>query len=102
LLSDLTNIPVLGSFHASDVTLNSFGLLPLALSQNSRNIMSTNIAFVNSFNANDRRLDLPHWPNWTPDEKGMFRYKESGPDVTDDFREAAMRLVNDNPDIYII
>jgi hypothetical protein len=94
---------VLGSFHASDVTFNSFGLVPPLLSQNSENIMSTNIAFVNSLDPNNHGLDLPHWPNWTPDEKAMFRYKESGPDIIkDDFREAAMRLVNDNAETYMI
>jgi acetylcholinesterase len=101
LLGDLTDLPLLGSFHASDVAFNSFGLLPPLLSQNSRNIMSTNIAFVNSLDPNNHCLDLPHWPNWTPYEKAM--YKESGRDIIkDDFREAAMRLLNDNPGTYVI
>jgi acetylcholinesterase len=104
LLGGLTNLPVLGSFHASDVAFNSFGFISPLLSQNSRNIMSTNIAFVNSLDPNNHGLkDVPHWPNWTPDAKAMFNFKETGPNIIkDDFREAAMRLVNDNAETYII
>jgi hypothetical protein len=33
----------------------------------------------------------------------MFQFTESGPEIIkDDFREAAMRLVNDNAETYII
>ena len=97
LLGDLIDVPVLRSFHASNVAFNSFGLLPSLLSQNIKHIMRTNIAIVNSLDPNNQYFDLPHWPNWTSDEKAMFGHKESGPDlVKDDFREAAMRLVNNN------
>lgn len=103
LLGGLTNLPVLGSFHASDVAFNSFGLLPPLLSQNSKNIMSTNIAFVNSLDPNNHGLQLAKWPKWTPQDKAMFNFKETGPDVIrDDFREEAMRLVNDNAETYMI
>lgn len=39
--SGLTDIPVLGSFHAFDVILDLFETLPKVLSNNVRNIMST-------------------------------------------------------------
>lgn len=102
-LGGLTGLPLLGSFHVSDVVLNSFGTLPPAISRNTRDIMSTYIAFVNSQDPNTHGLaDLPEWPKWTPDEKAMFRYKENGADIiTDDYREEQMRFVNDNADTYV-
>lgn len=101
-LSGLTGLPLLGSFHASDVILNSFGLILPALSKNSRNLMSTYVAFVNSQDPNNHGLkDLPHWPTWDPEGKAMFNYRESGTRIIkDDFREKQMSLLNDKGDTY--
>lgn len=102
-LSSLTGLPLLGSFHASEVLFNAFGSIPAALSKNTLNIMSTFIAFVNTLDPNDHGLQgLPEWPTWNPQQKSMFRYKESGCDIiTDDYREEAMALVNEHPDTYV-
>jgi hypothetical protein len=44
------DVPVLGSFHASDVTFYDFGTVPDA---NTKNIMDTLIAFVSSLDPNN-------------------------------------------------
>lgn len=102
-LGGLTGLPVLGSFHVSDVVLNTFGTLPPAISRNSRDIMNTYIAFVNSQDPNTHGLeDLPEWPKWAPEGKAMFRYREGGAEViVDDYREEQMRFLNDNAEIYM-
>lgn len=103
LFANLTNLPVLGSFHVSDVVLNSFGLVPPAISKNTLNLMSTYIAFVNTHDPNNHGLKgLPHWPTWDPKNKGMFKYQESGPEIIrDDYRERQMDFVNRNADVYV-
>lgn len=99
----LTNLPLLGSFHVSDVVLYDFGLLPASLSQNTLNLMSTYIAFVNSLDPNNHGLtDLPQWPAWDPEERSMFVYKEDGPVIIkDDYRDTAMSFINDHADVYV-
>jgi hypothetical protein len=103
LVAPLAGLPVLGSFHASDVILNSFGLIPPSVSNLSRNIMSTIIAFVHSLDPNDHGLDdLPEWPEWDGQGKGMYRFREQGCDVVkDDFREKEIGFVNDNAEVYL-
>lgn len=102
-LGGLAGLPLLGSFHVSDVALTDFGTIPSALSSNTRDVMSTFIAFVDTLDPNNRGLsDLPKWPQWDPQGKKMFRYKESGADIIKDtFREAAMSFVNDNAETYL-
>lgn len=102
-LGGLTGLPLLGSFHVSDVALNSFGTVPPAISRVTRDLMSTYIAFVNSHDPNTHGLQgLPTWPNWTPEGREMFMYKESGAEIIrDDYREEAFRFINDNADTYV-
>lgn len=102
-LNTLTGLPVLGSFHVSDVALNSFGTIPPAISRNTRDLMSTYIAFVNSLDPNTHGLgDLPEWPTWTPEGRGMFKYQESGARVIrDDYREKQFDFVNGRADTYV-
>ncbi|GME62228.1 putative carotenoid ester lipase precursor protein [Neofusicoccum parvum] len=99
----LSSLPILGSFHISEVVLNAFGFLPPAISKNSLNIMSTWISFVNNLDPNEHGLaDLPHWPTWGLEEKSMFKYNEAGCEIIrDDFRETQMRFINDNAETYI-
>ena len=97
------DLPVLGSFHVSDVVLNSFGTIPPTLSKNTLNVMSTYIAFVNSQDPNNHGLQgLPQWPNWTPEGREMFKYQESGPVIIkDDYREKQFEFINGNADTYV-
>lgn len=102
-LSSLTGLPLLGSFHASEVLFNAFGSIPAAISKNTLNIMSTFIAFVNTLDPNNHGLgNLPAWPTWDPEAKSLFEFKESGCDIIkDDYREEAMAFVNENADTYM-
>lgn len=103
-LTDLVGgIPALGSFHATDVILYAFGLLPAAVSQNTRNIMSTIISFVATLDPNKHGLsDLPDWPVYGK-EKNQYLFKEDGPDViVDDYRKEAMDFLNDNADSLLL
>lgn len=95
-MSGLTQFPLLGSFHASDVIFNDFGLIPPALSKNTNNLMPTYIAFVNTGDPNNHGLkNMPKWPTWNPTEKAMFEYRESGPRIIrDDFRETQIDFIN--------
>ncbi|KAK4496750.1 hypothetical protein PRZ48_012733 [Zasmidium cellare] len=101
--ASLTGFPLVGSFHASDVILNDFGLIPAAISKNTLNLMSTYISFVNTLDPNNHGLkDLPHWPTWDPQRKAMFKYNESGCSIIrDDYREEQMGFVNENADVYV-
>ncbi|KAI5361762.1 putative carboxylesterase, type B, alpha/Beta hydrolase [Septoria linicola] len=50
--TQLNNLPVLGSFHISDVVLNAFGTIPASVSKNSLHIMSSLIQFANTLDPN--------------------------------------------------
>jgi len=66
-------------------------------------IMSTFIAFANNLDPNTHGLpNLPLWPKFDNLNKKMFQFSEQGPTViTDDFRQAAMELINQNGDTYL-
>lgn len=103
LISNLgiSNLPLLGSFHVSDVTLYTFGLVPAALSKNTLNLMSTIISFATTHDPNNHGLNLPYWPQYNTDNKTLFRYKEDGPDlIPDTYREEAFDFQNENGDIF--
>lgn len=53
---DVAQLPVLGSFHASDVTMNVFAETPATISKNTLNIMSTFISFANTHDPNNHGL----------------------------------------------
>ena len=67
------------------------------------NIMSTFIAFANNLDPNTHGLpNLPFWPKFDNLNKKMFQFSEEGSTViTDDFRQAAMELINQNGDTYL-
>lgn len=58
----LNNIPILGSFHISDVVLNAFGTIPALLSKNTLNIMSMLVQFANTHDPNIPNSKEPVWP----------------------------------------
>lgn len=103
IFGSLSNLPILGSFHASDVTFNTFGLIPSAISSVTDHIMKTYIAFVNSGDPNTHGDGgIPHWPAWDPKDKSMYQYKETGDSIIkDDYRDTQMRFVNDHADTYV-
>jgi acetylcholinesterase len=94
------NVPILGSFHASDATFYDYGALPVP---NSKNIMDTVISFVATLDPNNHGTGIPEWPEWTPTGKEMYHFVESGPKVIrDDYREAGMAYINANADSLLI
>lgn len=100
---DVAQLPVLGSFHASDVTMNVFAETPATISKNTLNIMSTFISFANTHDPNNHGLSgLPYWPKYNTSNRTMFQFEEDGPKlITDDFRQAAIDQVNDNWATYM-
>jgi acetylcholinesterase len=97
----LANLPVLGSFHVSDVTLYAFGTVPATLSQNTLNLMSTIISFATTHDPNNHGLGLPYWPQYNTANRTLFRYKEDGPDlIPDTYREEAFDFQNENGDAF--
>lgn len=102
--TDLTNIPLLGSFHASDVWLNVFGQIPAALSKNTQNRQATIISFVRNLEPNSHGLeDVPFWPEYTAEKLETYRFLESGPEVIqDDYRVERMQYINNHPDAFLI
>lgn len=101
--SDLTNLPLLGSFHAFDVWFNVFGTVPAALSKNTQNRQATIISFVRNLDPNSHGLDIPDWPEYTADGLETYRFAESGPEVIrDDYRVEGMEYINSHPDAFLI
>lgn len=93
----LTAIPVLGSFHASDVFFYWFGTIPDTVSQNSKHLMGVLISFVHNQDPNQHDMaDVPNWPQWDSEGKQTIHFQESGVDVvTDAYREEQMDYINE-------
>lgn len=101
--TDLTNLPILGSHHAFDVWFNVFGSTPSTLSKNTQNRQATIISFVRNLDPNMHGLEIPDWPEYTPDGLETYRFVESGPQIVkDDYRVEAMAYINDHPDSFLI
>jgi acetylcholinesterase len=100
----VTALPVLGSFHISDVVLYAFGTIPAAISKNSLNIMSSLITFANHHDPNvasSQGLDLPFWPKYNPTDRMQFKFAENGTETfPDDYRTAAFNFINDNREVF--
>ena len=96
----LLEIPLLGSFHASDIVLNWFGTLPEALSQNSVHLIAVLVAFVHDQDPNQHGLSgLPHWPTYEPESLQTMHFVEGDVDlVTDDYRKEQMDYINEISD----
>ena len=96
----LTELPTLGSFHASDIVLNWFGTLPPTLSKNSDNLLSILVSFVHDQDPNGHgKKDLPHWPTYNENEKQTIHFVEGSVDViTDNYREKQMEYINEISD----
>ncbi|KAL7757059.1 hypothetical protein ACKLNR_014052 [Fusarium oxysporum f. sp. zingiberi] len=95
---NLSGLEPLGSFHTSEVDLNTFGDISPSISNNSLNMMSTFIAFVNSLDPNNHGLaDIPNWPTWEPEKKSLLLYAESRCEIIkDDFREKEINFINNH------
>lgn len=98
---NVLNVPVLGSFHGSDIFFYDYGTLPVP---NSNNIMDTTISFVATLDPNNHgRSDLTNWPEYTSSAKSMYHSIESGPVViADTYREEQMAYINTNGGSFLI
>lgn len=100
---NILNIPVLGSFHGSDIFFYDYGTLPLP---NSKNIMDTTISFTATLDPNNHgRSDLKEWPEYTSSAKDMYHFINSlaGPEVIKDtYREEQMDYINSHADSFLI
>jgi carboxylesterase type B len=93
----LNDIPILGSFHISDVVLNAFGTVPAAISKNTLHIMSSLIQFANTLDPNVQGLGLPQWPRYNPQSPRQFQFREDGPRIIGDaYRKAQMDFLENN------
>ncbi|KAK1953688.1 carotenoid ester lipase [Colletotrichum sublineola] len=102
-LGPLTQLPILGSFHAFDVWFYMFAGLPNALSQNTQAYQATAISFIRTLNPNNHGLNFEKWPRYTKDGLDTYNFREEGPKVVkDDWRVEAMQFLNDNPDSFLI
>ncbi|CAN8101770.1 unnamed protein product [Discula destructiva] len=101
--TDLTNVPLLGSFHAYDVWFNVNGFLPAAISKNTLHRQATAVSFVRNLDPNMHGLDIPDWPEYTAEGLETYRFVESGPEVVkDDYRVDAMAYINAHPDSFLL
>lgn len=93
----LNDIPILGSFHISDVVLNAFGTVPAAISKNTLHIMSSLIQFCNTLNPNVESLNLPEWPQYDSQAPKQFQFREDGPRIIGDaYRKEQMDFLERN------
>jgi acetylcholinesterase len=94
--SELAAIPLLGSFHASDVILNWFGTLPAALSKNTDHLMGILVSFVHDLDPNNHELsDLPYWPEYNSSSRETIHLVEGNAGIIkDDFREEQIAYIN--------
>ncbi|PHH66126.1 hypothetical protein CDD81_189 [Ophiocordyceps australis] len=97
-------IPLVGSFHGSDVLLHAFGNIPEGISQNTRHFMSALVSFVNDLNPNTNgATDIPFWPEWSKSDEKTMRFRETGNDIIrDDYRKEGMGYINEIGDSLLV
>lgn len=94
------NVPILGSFHGSDIFFYDYGTLPVP---NAKNIMDTVISFVATLSPNNHGRNIPLWPEYTTATKQMYHFIESGPGIIyDTYRTEQMNYINANRDSFLI
>ena len=97
----LTDVPILGSFHASDVFLNWFGTIPEAVSRNTYHLMGVLVAFTHNLDPNTAGLqDVPNWPQYDSSKRQAMSWKEEGDVtvITDNFRSEGIDYLNEIKD----
>lgn len=94
LSSYLDGVPVLGTFHSSDVTY-AFDELDMPLSVPVESIQTYYISFVNSLDPNMlNRGPLIEWPKYTTSSPQLLQFKASSNGlIPDTFRQAASQYL---------
>jgi carboxylesterase type B len=85
LSSYLYGVPVLGTFHGSDV-LTTYGLTPGVPSST---IQAYYISFINTLDPNDGTKGLPTWPKWSAGKQLLNLNALSNTFIPDSFRSDA-------------
>ncbi|KAI5305134.1 Saccharopine dehydrogenase [NADP(+), L-glutamate-forming] [Ascosphaera pollenicola] len=86
-------LPVMGTFHGSDIFQVFFGLLPNYASRAFKNYY---ISFVNHGDPNNGSDTYPNWPQWKEDKQLLNMYSGSSKFIKDDFRQGASDYITDN------
>jgi carboxylesterase type B len=90
----LTNIPILGSFHASDVFFYFFGTIPDTVSQNTRHLQGSLVSFVHDLDPNHD--EIPNWPQWSSSNLDTMHFREEGLElIKDNYRAEGMAYINE-------
>ena len=88
-----TNIPILGSFHASDVFFYFFGTIPDTVSNNSRHLMGALVHFVHDLDPN--HSEIPQWPQWDSGNLETMHFQEEGLElIKENYRKDGMDYIN--------
>ncbi|EGE00060.1 lipase [Trichophyton tonsurans CBS 112818] len=92
-------IPVLGTFHASDI-LTSFGYTPGVPSTSIQNYY---LSFVNTMDPNKGTpFGFPKWPRWSEGKKLLNFEAVKNSLLTDDFRQESAKFLDEHADILHI
>lgn len=85
-------IPILGTFHASDI-LVTYGYTPSFASES---VQTYYISFFNTMDPNEGTTGLPDWPQWSQGNQLLqFEAVSNGP-IADDFRNASCNFIAAN------
>jgi len=91
-------VPILGTFHGSDLLQVFFGILPNYASTATR---SYYLSFVNNLDPNVD-TNFMEWPRWSEAKKLMNFYPTFGTIINDDFRGDTYQYILDNSEILRI
>ncbi|SMQ51504.1 unnamed protein product [Zymoseptoria tritici ST99CH_1A5] len=90
----LTTIPVLASFHASDVFFYFFGTIPDTVSLNTRHLQGSLVSFIHDLDPNHD--EIPNWPQWSSGSLDTMHFREEGLElIKDDYRAEGMAYINE-------
>ncbi|KAA8644904.1 hypothetical protein EYZ11_010996 [Aspergillus tanneri] len=88
-------LPIMGTFHASDILQVFYGILP---NYASRSIHTYYLSFVYDQDPNSRRGEFMEWPQWKEGRELMNFHAHSAQLLKDDFRSNAFDLMMKNVD----
>ncbi|PGH06024.1 triacylglycerol lipase [Blastomyces parvus] len=85
-------LPILGTFHASDLIQVFFGILP---NYASKAFHGYYLSFIHGQDPNNG-TDLPEWPRWSEGRKLVNMYDWNSKLILDNFRNAAYEFILEN------
>jgi carboxylesterase type B len=92
-------VPVLGTFHGSDI-LQAFGITP---SLSSATMQTYYISFINNLDPNQGTVGLPTWPNWSATSPKLMNFQAlANTLLPDTFRDAVYQFILENAGTFHI